>query len=180
LSEQRVIVVDGYNLVHRAPELKPGPGRTLREAREKLVNLLSWAVGSGEARFIVVFDGSNEGGRDERSSRVEVRFSRPPDKADDLIRRLVEDLVERVERLTVVTADLEVARHARAMGADIALSDLFLGSVLGPGHGDPAEKPTTLSRKELEEWVEIFRARRPGDGRRVHRDEDEDEDAPAG
>ena len=158
-SESRLIVVDGYNVILRSPELAPGPGRTLREAREKLVNLLAWAVGSGEARFLVVFDGANEGGSDEGSGRVKVIYSRPPEKADDVIRRLVEDRVERVERLTVVSSDLEVARHARAMGADIALADLFLSSILGPARTEAGEKPTTLTRKELEEWAEIFRSR---------------------
>ena len=89
MNPTRLILVDGYNLVLRSPSLKPGPDRTLREAREKLVNLLSWAVGSGDARFLVVFDGSDEHGADESGPRVEVRFSRPPEKADDLIRTLV-------------------------------------------------------------------------------------------
>jgi predicted RNA-binding protein with PIN domain len=156
-----LIVVDGYNLILRTPRLSPGEGRTLREAREKLLNLLSWAMGGEGVRFLVVFDGAAVPGRDRRQGRVEERYSRPPEKADDLIRRIVEDEVERVERLTVVTSDLEVARHARAMGADIALADLFLASALGPAAGGETEKPTTLSRKELEEWAELFRRRGP-------------------
>jgi len=165
MSESRLILVDGYNLVLRSPALKPGPDRTLRESRQKLINLLSWAVGSGDAKFLVVFDGSDERGDDEGGGRVEVRFSRPPEKADDLIRRLVEDRIARVERLTVVTSDLEVARHARAMGADIALADLFLSSILGPAGGaaEAPEKPAALSKKELEEWAELFKNRRSGD-----------------
>jgi predicted RNA-binding protein with PIN domain len=165
VSADRLILVDGYNLILRSPALKPGPGRTLREARDKLVNLLAWAVGAGDARFLVVFDGSEERGEDESSGRIQVRFSRPPAKADDVIRTLVEERVGHVERLTVVTSDLEVARHARAMGADIALADLFLASVLGPLGGEAAadqpEKPEAISRKELEEWAELFRSRRP-------------------
>lgn len=155
-----LIVVDGYNLIHRSPHLRPGPDRTLREARDKLTNLLSWAVGTGEARFLVVFDGSDERALETRRGRVEIRFSRPPEKADDLIRRVVEEEAGRHERLTVVTADLEIARHARAQGADVALSDLFLGSVMAPERaGGTPEKPATLSRRELEEWAEIFRSR---------------------
>ncbi len=157
---QHLIIVDGYNLILRSSELKPGPGRTLRESRERLVNLLSWAIGSGDANFIVVFDGADGVAKGMGGGRVEVRFSRPPQKADDLIRVLVEERIGRVERLTVVTSDLEVARHARAMGADISLADLFLGSVLAPRPGaEPSEKPATLSRKELEEWAELFRSR---------------------
>jgi predicted RNA-binding protein with PIN domain len=156
----RLIVIDGYNLIHRTPNLKPGPGQTLRASREKLVNLLQWAIGAGEARFLVVFDGAEEGGREGPEGRVDVRYSRPPEKADDLIRRIVEDQVDRVDRLTVVTADLEVARHARAMGADVALSDLFLASAIGPaGSTETPEKPATMSRKELEEWAALFRSR---------------------
>ncbi len=157
---ERLIIVDGYNLIHRAALLRPGPDRTLREARDKLVNLLSWAVGRGEAHFLVVFDGAEGMAEDESQGRVEVRFSRPPRKADDVIRELVEERVGHGPRVTVVTADLEVARHARAMGADVSLTDLFLASVLGPVSGEQPEKPVTLSKKEIEEWAEIFRRRR--------------------
>ena len=156
MSESRLIIIDGYNLIHRSPELKPGPDRTLRQAREKLLNLLAWALGGGDVRFLVVFDGAEGGGRDGQTGRVQVRYSRPPDKADDVIRRVVEDQIDRVDRLTVVTADVEVARHARAMGADISISDLFLASVLPTRQGQ-GEKPTTLTRKEVEEWAELFR-----------------------
>ena len=163
MATAHLIVVDGYNVIHRQAALKPGPRRTLAESRSKLVSLLSWAVG-GDAHFLVVFDGTEPGPREEGGGRVEVRYSRAPQKADDLIRAVVEEKIGRVERLTVVTSDLEVARHARAMGADLALADLFLGSLLGPsakpGRGEP-EKPTTLSRKELEEWAALFRSRRP-------------------
>ena len=163
MSEDRLILVDGYNLILRSPSLRPGPDRTLRESREKLVNLLSWAVGARDARYLVVFDGSEARGEDESASRVEVRFSRLPQKADDLIRTLVEERVSRVSRLTVVTSDLEVARHARAMGADISLADLFMASVLGPLGGEAAaeapEKPVAMSKRELEEWAELFRNR---------------------
>ena len=163
MATPRLIIVDGYNVILRTPALKPGEGRTLRESRAKLLNLLSWVYGSEGARFIVVFDGAEGVAPAERRARVEVRYSKPPRKADDLIRELVEEHVERVERLTVVTSDLEVARHARAMGADIALADLFVASALGPGSSDAPEKPPTLTKKELEEWAAIFRARRPAE-----------------
>jgi len=113
----------------------------------------------------VVFDGAEIHGSASRQGRVEVRYSRPPRTADDDIREIVEDQVDRVERLTVVTADLEVARHARAMGANVSLADLFLASALGPAEagGDP-EKPAALSKKEIEEWAEIFRRGKPEPG----------------
>ena len=170
---ERLIIIDGYNVIHRSPSLRPSEDRTLAQSREKLISLLAWAVGGGEAQFLVVFDGAEGVWPDERTSRVEVMFSRPPKTADDVIRGLVEARVDRVERVTVVTSDLEVARHARGIGADIALSDLFLASILPPKPSEPGEKPVTLSKREVEQWAEIFRAPRPGDGRRVNGETDE-------
>ena len=82
-----------------------------------------------------------------------------------MIRALVTERTDRDESVTVVTSDLEVARHARAMGADIALADLFLASVVGPARNpeEVPEKPASLSKKELEEWADIFRRGKPGD-----------------
>ena len=174
MAKERLIIVDGYNVILGTPQLKPGEGRTLRESRAKLLNLLSWAFAPGGAHFIVVFDGAEGVTASEREGRIEVRYSRPPLKADDVIRELVEDQVQKVERLTVVTSDLEVARHARAMGADIALADLFLASALGPTSSEAPEKPTTtLSKQELEEWAKLFRAPRPGEARGGGLDDDE-------
>ena len=171
-SQPRLVILDGYNLILRSPRLRPGPHRTLRESRAMLINLLSWMMGGNEVRFVVVFDGAEDAGPDEPTGRVQVRWSKPPEKADDVIRRMVEQKVGGDEHITVVTADIEVARHARAAGADISLSDLFLASAfgdLGREGGDQggkddeaADKPVQLSKKELAEWAEIFTRRGPG------------------
>ena len=42
-----LIIIDGYNVIHRTPQLKPGGDRALRESRETLVNPLSWMIGLG-------------------------------------------------------------------------------------------------------------------------------------
>ena len=168
--DPRLVIVDGYNLILRSSRLQPGPKRTLRESRDMLVNLLSWMMGANDVRYLVVFDGVEGGGRDDASGRVQIVWSRPPDKADDVIRRLVEKRIDGDEHVTVVTADIEVARHARAMGADISLADLFLASALGDAdraagdrkadESEASDKPVSLSKKELEEWAELFRQRR--------------------
>jgi predicted RNA-binding protein with PIN domain len=165
--QPKLVILDAYNVILRSDRLKPGPTRTLRESREKLVNLLSWMMGANDVRFLVVFDGADGGGPDENSGRVQVQFSRPPEKADDLIRRIVEKRVGGEETITVVTSDLEVARHARAMGADVSIADLFLASAFPPAkeaggaenaEGE-AEKPVSLSKREIEEWAELFKSR---------------------
>jgi predicted RNA-binding protein with PIN domain len=131
----RTIILDGYNVILRSPAFRPDERQDLAMAREKLVNLLSWSLGSpGEIDFVIVFDGADLPAPQRRTqkatgaSRVTVMFSKPPQKADDVIRELVEEWVETRE-VTVVTSDLEVARHAHANNASVVLSDLFAASL---------------------------------------------------
>ncbi|MEO5618284.1 MAG: NYN domain-containing protein [Candidatus Eisenbacteria bacterium] len=161
----RLIIVDGYNLILRTPTLKPGSTRTLAESRAKLEALLTWVMGPA-AQFLVIYDGAQGMSGGDTGGRVETRFSKPPQSADDVIREVVEQRIDRGQELTVVTSDAAVARHARAMGADIALADLFLASALGPAAtaAETPEKPASLSKKELEEWADIFKRGKPGAG----------------
>ena len=180
--DARLIIVDGYNVILRSPRLRPDETRTLRDSRDKLVNLLAWMMGGNNVRFLVVFDGIEmPGGRDVTSGRVQVTYSRPPAKADDVIRDCVEKWIGGDEHITVVTSDIEVARHARAMGADISLGDLFLASAFndvpvkgGPDAAAESDKPVTLSKKELQEWAELFHRRGQRDASAAADDEDAD------
>jgi len=136
----RRIVLDGYNVILRSPAFAPDERRDLEAARAKLENLLSWTVGSfGDVRFTIVYDGADAPGRAKRhtagardasgASRVEVRFSTPPQKADDLIKTLVDEWSEDEDDITVVTSDLEIASHVRGAGATVVFSDLFAASL---------------------------------------------------
>ena len=64
-----------------------------------------------------------------------------PQRASD-IRDIVEDRTNRDDKVTVVTSDLEVARHARAMGATVSLSDLLgvTGQRLSVSPGSPLQR----------------------------------------
>ena len=136
----RRIVLDGYNVILRSPAFAPDERRDLEAARTKLENLLSWAVGSfGDVRFVIVYDGADVPGQARRrasgardttgAARVEVRFSTPPQKADDLIKALVDEWSEDDDQITVVTSDLEIASHVRGAGATVVFSDLFAASL---------------------------------------------------
>lgn len=189
----KTIILDGYNVILRSPAFRPDERRDLATSREKLVNLLSWALGgTGQVEFIVVFDGADVAPAQRKtvrsggSSKVTVHFSKPPQKADDLIRDLVNELAPRGD-LTVVTSDLEVARHARGEGASIVLSDLFAASLFKERaeeqlneavergrkmHGkkrtgsptsegsDAETKQEGVSKKNAEAWLKLFEEQR--------------------
>ena len=193
----RTIILDGYNVILRSPAFRPDERLDLAAARNKLENLLSWAVGTlADVRFLLVFDGADLPGQAKRKttgvrdaeggSRVDIRYSTPPQKADDLIRVLVRELTDNEREVTVVTSDLEVARDVQAMGATIVFSDLFAASLfadkavgarakVGKGKGkgkaargggtvasptaegsDAETKPEGMSKKQAAEWLRLF------------------------
>ena len=150
----KTIILDGYNVILRSPAFRPDERRDLATSRDKLVNLLSWALGgTGQVEFIVVFDGADVAPAQRKtvksggSSKVEVRFSQPPLKADDVIRDLVNELAPKTSDLTVVTSDLEVARHARGEGAAIVLSDLFAASLFKERAEDQLNEAVARGKK---------------------------------
>jgi predicted RNA-binding protein with PIN domain len=169
---ERTIVIDGYNLILRSPAFRPDDRRDLAAARDKLVNLLSWAVGRGEVEFVLVFDGAETGGQpghSSKSGRISIRFSKPPQSADDVIKQVVEELEDKGRAVTVVTSDLEVAQHARTHGATVALSDLFAASLFPERVAEDAarqraaeesaegsDKPLGISKKDFKEWMRVF------------------------
>jgi predicted RNA-binding protein with PIN domain len=200
----KTIILDGYNVILRSPAFRPDERRDLAASRDKLVNLLSWALGgTGQVAFIVVFDGADVAPAQRKtvqsggSSKVTVMFSKPPLKADDVIRDLVNELAPKTSDLTVVTSDLEVARHARGEGAQIVLSDLFAASLFkerveeqlneavargkkfaGAKKGKRTGSPTSegsdaeakqegVSKKNAAEWMKLF-------GEQAHDNEEND------
>ncbi len=118
------IVVDGYNLIRRLPELRKHESESLEAGRAALVHLLAgYRRARGHHRITVVFDGqSGTGGAVGRTAGIEVRFSRPGETADRLIARLAQ---EGRGGVLVVSSDREVARAAAATGAAAASCEEF-------------------------------------------------------
>jgi len=111
------LIIDGYNLLGARGQ---GPGGGLRELeplREALIQELARYRQTKAHPVTVVFDGWQAGlgaERREHRSGVEVVYSRRGERADQVIRRLVEGYGR---DCAVVSSDREVADHARARGA---------------------------------------------------------------
>jgi len=118
------IIVDGYNLIRRLPELREREGESLEAGRAALVRLLAgYRRTRGHHRITVVFDGQGGmGGGSGRTGGIDVRFSRSGETADRLIARLAQ---EGRSGVLVVSSDREVARAAAAAGAAAASCEEF-------------------------------------------------------
>jgi uncharacterized protein len=114
-----LIAVDGYNFIKSSPQLRRLEQIELQKAREGLLEQLVQYKRLKGHSFTVVFDGQQEGrlaGQRERYKGLQVVFSKPGEKADDLLKRLA---AERREGITIVTSDREIALFAEKKGTPV-------------------------------------------------------------
>jgi predicted RNA-binding protein with PIN domain len=110
------IIVDGYNLIRQSDTFRQSERKSLEEGRNALIQSLAGYRKLRGHRITVVFDGWVGGSPTEerdRASGVEIIYSRLGEKADEVIKRLLEKGDE--ERL-VVTSDREIAVFAVRRG----------------------------------------------------------------
>lgn len=114
-----VILVDGYNAIGVAH-------RDLEAQRAAFMEMLSSFGKTRGHDITVVFDGWKSGGQKEQRSTiggVMVVFSRLGEKADSVIKRILE---EDRRHMIVVSSDGEVASHAWSKGSVPVPSEIFM------------------------------------------------------
>jgi predicted RNA-binding protein with PIN domain len=119
-------VLDGYNVIRRDPDLRAREAESLEAGRAALLRLVARLASDSSDTFTVVFDGARRVAGAPGGGRVEVVFSRPPETADDVVRRLAVGLREGG---VVVTSDRALQTAARRSGAVSVTAEAFLEAV---------------------------------------------------
>lgn len=126
-------LIDGYNVIRRDPELAQQEARGLEEGRAALLRLVAGAARASGDPFTVVFDGARRGGGVPAGGQVQVVFSRPPETADDALRRLASELRSGA---VVVSSDRTVRDAAERAGAAAVTAEQFLAALDGDDEDD--------------------------------------------
>ncbi len=119
-------LVDGYNVIRRDADLRAHEAESLEAGRTALLRVVAGAARATGDRFTVVFDGAPASGPARAGGQVDVIFSRPPDKADDVLVRLARQLGAGA---AVVTSDRAVREAARRARCAVVTAEEFLGGV---------------------------------------------------
>jgi len=141
MDKLRICIVDGYNVIHKAPELRKLLEGNLLSAREGLVRQCAeWCSQRGDfSKFYVVFDGDSSvaPGGSNPAPGVNVIYSRSHETADERIVELVEERRPDCE-YTVISNDRYVrdkAREARATVMSVQEFCATLGRTRRQGTG---------------------------------------------
>ncbi|MBU0679307.1 MAG: NYN domain-containing protein [Verrucomicrobia bacterium] len=114
----RWLIIDGYSLLHRHPQLAHLLGSNLSLARQRLLREMEELAGTIAERLTLVFDGRQAGGPDNEfgSQLVEVHFSPSNMTADTVIERFVTES-DNPDAITVITSDRDERVTVSAAGA---------------------------------------------------------------
>ena len=122
MDGKRIVLVDGYNVINRVPELKSSLDGGLQNARNKLaLQVAAWGHEHPGVDCVIVFDGRFQlgGSREQRIAGIRCLFSLREHGGDEELIRFVRDHRGRKSDLTVVSDDNNVGNNCRAHGAEV-------------------------------------------------------------
>ena len=168
------IIVDGYNVIFKIPELGNSTGKCdIEILRSRFLALLEQYKEKRRHKLIVVFDGKGHGNSSEaRAAGIDVVFSREDLDADEEIKRIVSDS-ETPRHITVITADRDIEQYVKKYGCKVVAPMVFYrdvkknvarlqaseeeGRLFTKEEGDePASKYLGPTKKEAEYWLKVF------------------------
>jgi len=123
------IIIDGYNLIRQSDALRRYERFSLEEGRKALIRFTAQYKRHKGHKVTVVFDGWEGGPADEERDRqegIDIIYSRRGEKADDVIKRMVQ---KTGEEIVVITSDRDIADFVSRRGKTAISSQEFEGHV---------------------------------------------------
>jgi predicted RNA-binding protein with PIN domain len=121
------IIIDGYNLAHKHPQLSPWlkKGDTEKTIR-LLINWLLQIPNAKSRQIILALDGKRGFFNEHNySANIKLIFSQKPQTADDIIRNFIRN-ANNPSEITVVSSDNEIIYTAQDHGAKSIKSEIFI------------------------------------------------------
>lgn len=114
-----VLIVDGYNIIGAWDELVKLKKRSISEARDRLIEILSEYRAYSGLRIIIVFDALYVKGLESKQAinKLEIIYTNEKETADECIERLVASVKHVKNQVYVATSDYAEQRTIFGRGA---------------------------------------------------------------
>jgi predicted RNA-binding protein with PIN domain len=160
------VLVDGYNVAYKLGVRVSSQNLAL--VREQVELLLLAYHAHRKSRIVVIYDGQGSIGSWQKHGPLEIEFAPKRQTADARIKELIDEARSKA-RISVVSSDHSVQHYAKVSGVTYISAEAFLSEIRtktqlnnnfqekhSKAKRGVAEKPNTLSEKELSEWLKIF------------------------
>jgi len=153
--------VDGFNVIHRLPELAALAADDLEECRDRFLRLLAPIVFRSGERWSVIFD-APRAGRGRAPGPIDLVYA---SDADAWILDRLRAHPHPAQVCVVSSDEKDIGREARALGARVMPADELVATLRrrqrreDPGEEAAGEKPEQVSPEEVDYWLDQF-----GDG----------------
>lgn len=153
-------IIDGYNMIYHVPKFLSALEHSLELGRNSLIHFIRGYQSSKKFQVTIVFDGDKVGYFDSPASStkwLQIIYSQPPEKADPLIKRLIQN-AQHKKNLILVTSDQELVQFAKNMGAQILTPDEFYHRATKPAQQEQLDQKydSQVSSAEIAEWLKLF------------------------
>ena len=149
------IIIDGYNLIRQSSQWSMLDLQDMQLGREALLKALADYKRKKAHRITVVFDAAEASSfirTNERVQGISVKFSRPGESADSVIKRMSSQFGEKA---LVVSSDRDIVDYASRQGAAVIGSPEFEMRVSLAAYGengdgdvdDPVQGSPTTKKK---------------------------------
>lgn len=115
----RDILVDGYNVIKRAPSFQAARALSLAAARTQLITLLVNRYRHTPHQVIVVFDGDAALEQVSHDRRIRMIYSRHGESADSVIARLAASAHAAGREVEIYSDDIEVQQSVASQGGTV-------------------------------------------------------------
>ena len=149
------VIIDGYNVIRQSGTLRRYERLSLEAGRNALIQRVSCYKKLKGHRMTIVFDGWKNGPAMEERDRqegIDIVYSCRGEKADDVIKRMVE---KKGEEIVVVTSDRGIADFVSHRGGvpipSQAFESLIEGSAVAPPDSTSCNDIDSANREDEED-----------------------------
>lgn len=159
-------ILDGYNVIYQVPQFLSALEQNLELGRNALIHFVRGYQAGKNFKTIIVFDGDQVGygsSPELAMKGLSILFSQPPEKADPLIKRLIQKNPHK-RSVILVSSDQELVQFARQQGASsISPMEFYERGSHPPANQTEMDRKyeADVSAADIEEWLKLFGANDP-------------------
>lgn len=161
------LIIDGYNVILRIKKVSLDEN-ALSIARQELFHKLQAFRGTKNLQMTLVFDGQQiyDINSQPKVAGIRVVFSKPPQKADELIVDLI-DSEKNPRTVVLITSDRGLMHLAKLRGCECWSVEQFLNRQTSQKseYSYREKYETRLTSEEVEEWMALFSRDQKNDSR---------------